>query len=62
MILLKTAKGGNLLLNVGPNADGEIVEAMSQPLLEAGKWLKVHGEAIYDTVSVCWNTAVEYLP
>ncbi|KAK8864116.1 hypothetical protein IAR55_001362 [Kwoniella newhampshirensis] len=44
-----TAKGGNLLLNVGPNAEGKIIDAMAQPLLEAGKWLKAHGEAIYDT-------------
>ena len=49
--LLQTAKGGNFLLNVGPNGEGKIVEAMTKPLLEAGSWLKIHGAAIYDTVS-----------
>ncbi|ORY24452.1 alpha-L-fucosidase-domain-containing protein [Naematelia encephala] len=48
-----TAKGGNFLLNVGPTGEGEIIEAMAKPLLEAGKWLKSNGRAIYDTVSCC---------
>lgn len=48
---MQTAKGGNFLLNVGPNGDGEIIDAQARPLLEAGRWLKVNGKAIYDTVS-----------
>ena len=39
--LVKTAKdGGNLLLNVGPKADGSIDEAMARPIIEAGEWLR----------------------
>lgn len=43
------ARGGNLLLNVGPRADGKIPEIMQQRLLELGEWLEVNGEAIYGT-------------
>ena len=44
------SKNGNLLLNVGPRADGSI-PAMQRERLEAlGAWLKVNGEAIFDTV------------
>lgn len=44
-----TAKGGNFLLNVGPNAEGVIVDAIQKPLRESGAWLKLNGRAIYDT-------------
>lgn len=39
--------GGNLLLNVGPRADGTIPLIMQQRLLEIGSWLEKNGEAIY---------------
>jgi alpha-L-fucosidase len=41
------SRGGNLLLNVGPTADGRIPVVMQERLLDIGKWLKVNGEAIY---------------
>lgn len=43
------SRGGNLLLDIGPNADGTIPVIMQQRLLEIGDWLKVNGEAIYGT-------------
>lgn len=43
------SKNGNLLLNVGPKADGTIPEEISTVLRGMGAWLKVNGEAIYDT-------------
>jgi alpha-L-fucosidase len=43
------SKNGNLLLNVGPRADGTIPDEVQQILLEVGAWLKVNGEAIYGT-------------
>lgn len=41
------SKNGNLLLNVGPKADGSIPEIQKQLLLKLGEWLKINGEAIY---------------
>jgi alpha-L-fucosidase len=43
------SKNGNLLLNVGPRADGTIPEEVQQILRDVGAWLGVNGEAIYGT-------------
>ena len=43
------AKGGNYLLNVGPDADGQIPEAALQRMKEIGQWLQKNGKAIYGT-------------
>ena len=43
------SRGGNFLLNVGPGPDGEIDPTAYQRLKEIGKWMKVNGEAIYET-------------
>ena len=51
------SKNGNLLLNVGPKADGTIPEKDKQILLDMGNWLKVNGEAIYG--STCFRIAEE---
>lgn len=43
------SRGGNLLLNVGPTADGRIPVIMQERLLDIGEWLKINGEGIYQT-------------
>jgi alpha-L-fucosidase len=47
MLIETRAKGGNLLINVGPQPDGEIPFEQSRRLRELGLWLFINGEAIY---------------
>lgn len=49
MLIDIVSRGGNLLLNIGPAADGTIPVIMQQRLKDMGDWLKVNGEAIYET-------------
>jgi len=46
-----TGKGGNLLLNIGPDAMGTIPEESSRILTSVGKWLEINGESIYGAES-----------
>lgn len=48
MLIETRAKGGNLLLNVGPDPDGVIPFEQTRRLRELALWLFVNGEAIYD--------------
>ncbi|MDW7691168.1 alpha-L-fucosidase [Flammeovirgaceae bacterium SG7u.111] len=41
------SKGGNLLLNVGPTAEGQIPGPSVERLQEMGEWMKVNSESIY---------------
>ena len=41
------AKGGNLLLNIGPKADGSIPEGLVNVFKRVGAWMRVNGESIY---------------
>lgn len=43
------AKGGNLLLNIGPGPDGTLYDEAYSRLNEIGDWLRINGEAIYST-------------
>ncbi|PST81611.1 alpha-L-fucosidase [Pedobacter yulinensis] len=43
------SRGGNLLLDIGPTADGRIPVIQQQRLRDIGDWLAVNGEAIYGT-------------
>ena len=43
------AKGGNLLLNVGPDAQGRLPQEAVVRMQEMGAWLDVNGQAIYAT-------------
>lgn len=39
-------KGGNYLLNLGPNADGKIPDESRNRLLAIGEWLKINSSAV----------------
>ncbi len=57
-MLCETAnKGGNLLLNIGPKADGSVPEESAKMLHQAGDWLKRNGASIYGTehCPFSWN-------
>lgn len=43
------AKGGNYLLNVGPDAEGRLPEEALQRMREIGLWMKQYGYAVYGT-------------
>jgi alpha-L-fucosidase len=50
------SKNGNLLLDVGPEADGTIPAVQMERLQALGVWLQLNGEAIYGTHP--WKRAV----
>jgi alpha-L-fucosidase len=49
MLVDVVAKGGNLLLNIGPGPDGTWHDAAYDRLAALGAWMKVNGGAIYGT-------------
>ena len=49
LLVRTSAKGANLLLNIGPQPDGNLPATAVLRLQEMGKWLKQYGSTIYDT-------------
>jgi alpha-L-fucosidase len=49
MLADTVSRGGNLLLDIGPAADGTIPLLMEERLAQIGSWLSINGEAIYGT-------------
>ncbi len=48
--LVKAAgKNGNLLMNIGPQPNGELPAVSVERLKEIGEWMKIYGETIYGT-------------
>ncbi|MDE1177519.1 MAG: alpha-L-fucosidase [Edaphobacter sp.] len=44
-----TSRGGNFLLNIGPQPDGQVQPEFVERLQAIGDWLRINGEAIYDS-------------
>ncbi len=49
LLACTAARGGNLLLNVGPDGTGRIPDTSLLYLREVGKWLAANGDSIYET-------------
>ena len=49
MLTETASRAGNLLLNIGPKADGTIPNESQKILEETGQWLERNGESIYDS-------------
>ena len=45
----KVSRGGNFLLDIGPDEHGKIPPIMEERLLQIGEWLTTNGESIYGT-------------
>ncbi|MGJ8561357.1 MAG: alpha-L-fucosidase [Litorimonas sp.] len=56
-LIENVSKGGNFLLNVGPDGSGTIPAQSVENLLAVGEWLKVYGDAVYGTRA--WDTSKE---
>ena len=49
LLIRAASKGSNLLLNIGPQPNGELPATALERLKDIGEWMKEHGETIYGT-------------
>lgn len=49
LLALSASRGGNFMINMGPDEKGRFPAAATERLLGVGKWLKANGESIYGT-------------
>ena len=49
MLVNVICRGGNLILNVGPDRNGRIRPDVRERLAQIGQWMRANGEAVYST-------------
>lgn len=54
------SKGGNILLNIGPDSQGITPEACEANMREAGKWFAAYGDSIYGTTASPFTSALSF--
>ncbi len=57
LLVETSSKGGNLLLNIGPKADGTFPDESVERLAAIGQWMRVNGEAIHGTTASLFSQA-----
>ena len=51
LLLNTSGKGANLLLNIGPQPNGQLPAVALDRLKEIGRWMRVYGETLYGSVA-----------
>ena len=51
MMVNVVCRGGNWLVNIGPDRNGKISEEIRQRMRQVGDWLRIYGESIYATAA-----------
>ena len=60
-VLLSTvARGGTLMMNIGPDGLGRVPERAKQSLLSAGKWIARYPQVVYGTDASPWHHALPW--
>ena len=49
MMVNVVCRGGNWLVNIGPDKNGKVPEEIRARIREVGEWLRTYGESIYET-------------
>jgi len=60
MLCICAENGGNLILNVGPQADGQFPPEFTERMKKIGEWLDVHGEAVFGDTGPGLSESVTY--